>query len=146
MLRQERWDCRFLELAAHIAQWSKDPSTKVGAVIVRPDLTIASVGFNGFPKGANDSPELYAERNAKYSRIVHAEMNAIMFAREPLNGYTLYTSPFCSCDRCAVHVIQAGIKRCVAPMLPPELEERWGESTRMTAAVFAEAGVEFVTV
>src|SRR4051812_43949974 len=100
----EKWDRRFLQMARLVASWSKDPSTKCGAVIVRPDKTVASVGFNGFPKGTNDDDELYADRETKYSRVVHAEQNALIFAREPLDGYTMYTWPQGfgpTCDRCA---------------------------------------------
>ena len=55
--KQKFWDMRFAQLAKLVSLWSKDPSTKVGSVIVRPDKTIASVGFNGFPKGVPDEPE-----------------------------------------------------------------------------------------
>ncbi len=111
-----KWDRRFLGLAAHIATWSKDPSSQVGAVIVRPDRTIASAGFNGFPRGMRDDPELYEDRGSKYSRVIHAEMNAIVHATEKLRGFTLYTWPYVPCDRCAVIIIQAGIERVVAPI------------------------------
>ena len=66
------WHQRFLALAAHVGSWSKDPSTKVGAVIVRNDRTIVSVGYNGFPRHCDDDPELYADRTKKYPRTVHA--------------------------------------------------------------------------
>lgn len=145
-MTQLKWDRRFLEMAKLVASWSKDPSTQTGAVIVRPDRTIASVGYNGFPRGCNDSSLLYADREKKYSRIVHCEMNAILSAREPLHGYTLYTTPFCSCDRCAVHVIQAGITRCVAPVLPLHLHERWLESVKVTKEIFSEANVKLVEI
>ena len=135
------WDRFFLGLAKYISSASKDPSTQTGAVIVRPDRTIASVGFNGFPRGTNDDPALYANRDVKLSRIVHCEMNAILHARESLHGYILYTWPFCSCDRCAVHVIQAGIAKCVAPKLPANLEERWGKSVQSAIEIFQEAGI-----
>jgi dCMP deaminase len=141
-----KWDARFLDLARHVATWSRDPSTQTGAVIVRPNRTIASVGYNGFPRNCNDDPALYADRAVKYSRIVHCEMNAILNARESLEGYTLYTVPFCSCERCAPHVIQAGIKRCVAPPLPARLKDRWLASVKATQAIFAEAGVELVFI
>lgn len=136
-----KWDRRFLELAKYISLWSKDPSTQCGAVIVRPDRTIASVGYNGFPRGCDDSPELYADREAKYARVVHCEMNAILSAREPLQGYTLYTWPFLTCDRCAVHVIQAGIDCVVACTCPEDKKERWGEMFKRAHALYAEAGV-----
>jgi dCMP deaminase len=94
----DKWDVRFLELANHIAQWSKDPSTKVGAVIVRPDRTICSVGYNGFPRGVDDNEERYMDRPTKYEFVVHAEANAIIHAREPLHDYILYTYPLMPCE------------------------------------------------
>ncbi len=141
-----KWDMRFLELAKHIATWSKDPSTQCGAVIVRPDRTIASVGYNGFPRGCDDDPAIYADRARKYQRVVHCEMNAILSASEKLTGCTLYTTPFMSCDNCAKHVIQAGIKRCVAPMLPAHLQERWKDSVAASQLMFREAGIELCMV
>jgi dCMP deaminase len=139
----QKWDQRFLELSKLVASWSKDPSTQTGAVIVRPDRTIISVGYNGFPKGMEDTPELYANREVKYSRIVHCEMNAILNAQQSVQGCTLYTFPFASCDRCAVHMIQAGITTFVFPKLPTELEGRWKESVVKTKAYFEEAGVNW---
>lgn len=143
---QHKWDLRFLEMAQLVAGWSKDPSTKCGAVIVRPDNTVVSVGFNGFPKDMNDNTELYANRETKYSRIIHCEMNALIFAKEVLWAYSLYTWPFLSCDRCAVHMIQAGIGRFVAPMCPPDKLERWGEALKRTKDYCLEAGVDVVEV
>lgn len=128
--RKTKWDKRFLALAEHISSWSKDPSTKVGAVIVRPDLTIASLGYNGFPRGCDDDIHLYMNRTYKYSRIIHAELNAILSASESLHGYTLYTWPFPPCDRCAGAIIQAGITRIVSCQPTEEQGERWGESFR----------------
>jgi len=138
-----KWDERFLELSKVIASWSKDPSTQTGAVIVSPDRTIIAVGYNGFPKGMEDTPELYANREVKYSRIVHCEMNAVLNAKQSVQGCTLYTWPFASCDRCAVHMIQAGITTFVFPKLTKELEERWKESVATTKAYFEEAGVNW---
>ena len=124
-MNNTKWDLRFLDVAKLVATWSKDPSTKCGAVIVRPNKSIVSTGFNGFPQSMSDAPELYAEREVKYSRVVHCEINALLFTREPVNGYTLYTTGPC-CDRCAVQMIQAGISRFVA-YTAPDMMERWGE-------------------
>jgi dCMP deaminase len=137
-----KWDNRFLDLAAVVASWSKDPSTQCGAVIVRPNKSIASVGFNGFPRGMSDAPELYLTRAEKYARVVHAEMNAVLSAMEPLHGYTCYiTHP--PCDRCCVHLIQAGLGRVVWPISrDPGFQERWGEALDRSRAYFHEAGVE----
>lgn len=140
-LDRNKWDARFIELAKNVAGWSKDPSTQTGAVIVRPDRTVASIGYNGFPRGCDDSPELYADRDNKLASIVHCEMNAVLSAREPLNGCTLYTWPFMSCDRCAAHMVQAGIKRTVAPVITPELAVRWEKSISTARRLYREAGV-----
>ena len=140
-----QWDARFLELADLVASWSKDPSTKTGAVIVRPDRTIASIGYNGFPRGLSDDVTYLRDRETKYSRTVHCEMNAILSAREPLHGYTLYTVPFLSCDRCFVHVVQSGIKVVVAPRCTdPDKLSRWGAAFRTVRSMAKEAGVEVV--
>jgi|SRR5579863_753695 len=138
-----KWDKRFLELSKLIASWSKDPSTQTGAVIVRPDRTIISVGYNGFPKGMCDEDYLYADREKKYSRIVHCEMNAVLNAKHTVEGCTLYTWPFASCDRCAVHMIQAGITQFVFPKLPKKLEGRWKESVAKTKSYFEEAHLKW---
>jgi dCMP deaminase len=140
--RQLQWDCHFLGLASYMSRMSKDPSTKVGAVIARKDKTVASVGFNGFAAGMNDAPELYANRDEKYSRIVHGEINAILNAHGPVRGMTLYTTPFAPCERCAVMVIQAGIKRVVSIAPSPELIERWGDALARASGYFAEAGIK----
>src|SRR5438552_10625585 len=130
--RQTKWDRRFIDLAKLVASWSKDPSTKCGAVIVRPDNTIVSTGFNGFPRGCTDRQDYYEEREMKYARVVHAELNAILHAREPLEGYTMFTTPGAigpSCDRCSAHIIQAGIKRVVHEYDDSEFAQRWSESS-----------------
>lgn len=141
--RQRRWDLRYIELTRFVSQWSKDPSTKTGAVIVRPDMTVASIGFNGFARQMSDADELYADRPKKYSRVIHCEMNALLSAREPVAGYTLYTTGMC-CDRCVVHLIQAGIKRFVWPEDTPEMKSRWQDAFDLTLSYLHEAdGVEF---
>lgn len=141
----DKWDLRFVEMAKFVSQWSKDPSTKTGAVLVRPDRTIASVGFNGFPQGMRDDDALYAEREIKYSRVIHCEMNAVLFCRDPLplTGYTLYTTGP-NCDRCAVHMIQAGIRRFVFPAASPEQYKRW--NLDRTMGYFLEAQAEVIQI
>lgn len=140
--RQLKWDKRFLSLAKHIAGWSKDPSTKTGAVIVGVDNDIISVGYNGFAKGVEDSAERYNNRDFKIACVVHCEENAMLFAdRNRLRGATLYTWPFMSCAKCAGLVIQSGIKRCVAPPVPADKAARWAANMALAAKEFAEAGV-----
>lgn len=136
-----KWDRRFLDLAALLATWSRDPSTQVGCVIARPDKTIASVGFNGFARGVEDLRSRYLDREFKYQAILHGEINAILHAREPLHGYTLYVHPFHPCASCAAAIIQSGIKRVVTRSAPVDKLERWAESFAIAEAMFNEAGV-----
>ena len=96
----DKWDMRFLDLATHISEWSKDPSTKVGCVVVGPDREIRSTGFNGFPRGILDSDDRLTDRDLKYPLICHAEENAIMHAARiglALKGCIMYvTWPPCT--------------------------------------------------
>jgi dCMP deaminase len=134
------WDARFLQMAALVATWSKDPSTKVGAVITRGKFVI-SLGFNGHPSGIDDSDARLHDREQKYRTIIHAEMNAILSARQPLDGCTLYVVPFMPCSNCGAVIVQAGIKRVVTL---ENNNERWLESFEITRQIFAEARIELV--
>jgi dCMP deaminase len=135
---KDKWDFRFLDLAKFISNWSKDPSTKVGAVIVDSDNRVISLGYNGFPVGVNDDMRL-ENRDIKYSMIVHGEMNAILFANSKLNGTTLYTYPFMPCPKCASMIIQAGIKRVVSYNNIPD---RWSKDFQLTQTIFTESNIE----
>src|SRR3954463_7936064 len=110
-----KWDEFFIGMAEYVATASKDPSTKVGCVIARPDRTVASVGYNGFPRGVIDSPSRLTHREIKYALVVHAEANAVLSAYERLDGCIAYVYPFPPCSSCAGVLIQAGIARVVAP-------------------------------
>ena len=133
------WTDYFFGLCDINASKSKDPSTKVGAVVVRPDNTIASMGWNGFPRGVAD---IYEDREHKLLRTVHAELNAILNAREPLRGYTLYVSPLFPCSNCAAAIIQAGIKCVNARMGQPR--DEWAKSFNAAQDMFRYAGVDFM--
>jgi len=141
----DKWDKRFIELAQLVASWSKDPSTKTGAVIVRSDRTVASLGFNGFPRNTDDNAAFYDDRDVKYAKIIHAELNAILNAKEPIKGFTLYTSLF-PCDRCATCIIQSGIGRVVTLTASDELKKRWRESFDNSSKYFKEAMVPVVEI
>jgi len=133
-----KWDARFLELAQLVASWSKDPSTKVGAVIVRPNRTVLSMGYNGFPRGVGDFVDRYADREIKYQMVVHAEANAIVSAAESLLGMTMYGTLYPCCE-CAKLIIQSGIQTLVVPRA--ERLERYAESMARSERMFVESGV-----
>ena len=136
------WHDRFFALADMVGSWSKDPSTKVGAVIIRPDRTIASVGYNGFPRGVYDGPEVYEDRPQKLLRTVHAEANAILSAREPLHGYTLYVTPLHPCANCAGLIIQSGIQE-VKFRLRASSAPAWSDHFSAMATMFRQARVNY---
>lgn len=140
--RHEKWDRRFIDLSREISTWSHDPSTQCGAVIVDQLRRVVSTGYNGFPRQMPDSVDAYADREVKYSRIIHADMNALLFAGRPVDGCTIYTWPLLPCDRCFVHLAQAGILRYVAPRpVRPSHIERWGPIIEKTKAYAAEMGL-----
>lgn len=143
-MNQDKWDRRFMRLAREVASWSKDPSTKVGAVIVKGNRVV-SLGFNGFGRHDSDHVIHYHNRDEKLSRMIHAEMNAALEAKESLNGATLYTWPVGCCDRCSAHMLHVGIRRFVAPPTPFEFQERWELSLRRSALYCAEAGATTVS-
>jgi dCMP deaminase len=138
-----KWDHRFLRVAFEIASWSKEPSTQCGCVIVNPEKKkIVSTGYNGFARKCDDWSTFYEDREVKYSRILHAEVNAILQAEQPLDGYTLYVVPFPTCDRCAAQIIQSGITRVVYYLESPDRLERWQEAIDSARKMYHEAGVK----
>ena len=137
------WKARFLALAEHIAGWSKDPSTQVGAVIVRDDRTVASIGYNGFPRHVDDDRSILLNRELKYAMTVHADLNAILNAREPLHGYTMFLWPMPPCSHCAAAIIQSGIATVIAPRTD---NPRWVDSINLSRVMFAQSGVNFEEV
>lgn len=141
-----KWDARFMALAEHIADWSKDPSTKVGAVIVNSMRGIVGLGFNGFPRGVEDHAERYANKPTKYKMIVHSEANAILNANSSVNGCAMYTTKF-PCSDCAKLIIQSGICQVFAP--PPissSGDGPWVEDAKFSFTMFQEAGVAVFVV
>jgi len=144
LILSNKWDKRFLELAAHIANWSKDPSKKIGAVAVGAQGQILAQGYNGFPRGIEDSLDRYDNREEKYKLVVHAEMNVIYNASYngvSLNDSTLYVHGLPACSECAKGIIQVGIKRVI--MNRNETPPRWKESWKNTEKMFVEARVAY---
>lgn len=143
----EKWDNHFLELARVHSLISKDPSSKIGAVIVGPDREIRSAGYNGFPRGIKDTEERLNSREEKYRIVVHAECNAILGAARvgtPLKDCTLYlSSPFggAPCTRCTVEIIQAGIKEVVGHT--GNCPDRWKDDLEYSKSILKEAEIVY---
>jgi len=145
----KKWGDRYLNLAKEVSTWSRDPSTKVGAVVVGDHGQLLSQGYNGFPRGVGDSAARYKNRDVKYKLVVHAEMNAIYNAGLngiSLDGATLYVYGCPICNECAKGIIQVGIKKVVS-LRPKDLKslDRWTQSIKDAKAMFTEAEVMYLT-
>lgn len=139
------WNKRFLKLAKEVASWSKDPSKQVGVIYVGENRNILATGYNGFPRGIEDSDERLNVREDKYKYVVHAEQNGIYNAC--LNGQSLknsiayvYGLPVCS--ECTKALIQVGVKE-VHQMLTEELGDIWIESSKLSQQLFDEVGIRY---
>ena len=112
MDKQLKWDEYFLNIAEAVAEKSKDPSSKMGCVIVDNKKRVVSLGYNGMVQGADESKMTLSERPMKYYFAIHSEMNALIFAHQSLEGCTLYNR-VATCENCLKYCLQAGIKRFV---------------------------------
>ena len=110
--KQRVWDEYFMKIAETVALKSKDPSSKMGCVIVDPKKRVVSLGYNGMLQGADESKMTLSERPMKYYFAIHSEMNAILFAHQDLTGCTIYNRVD-TCENCLKYCLQAGIKRFV---------------------------------
>ena len=137
-----KWKKRFLKLSKEIAEWSKDPSTKVGALIISEDRNIVSTGYNGFPRGIEDTEERLNNRELKYKFILHAEMNCIMNALyngRSVKDCILFVHGLPPCSECTKSIIQAGIKKVITDS---KATDNWKESSKLSLEMLKEANVE----
>ena len=134
------WDKRFLDLAHHVAQWSKDPSTQVGCVIVNPQRIVVGMGYNGFPRGVKDGADRYDDRPTKYAMVVHAEANAILNAVGSTRGTLAYVTHH-PCASCSGLLIQAGVRAIITHPTPAGLAERFKDSFTAARTMLSEADV-----
>lgn len=112
MSKQRDWDEYFMKIAETVAGRSKDPSSKMGCVIVDQHKRVVSLGYNGMVQGADETKMTLTERPMKYYFAIHSEMNALIFAHQDLEGCTLYNR-VATCENCLKYCLQAGIKRFV---------------------------------
>ena len=147
LLHSFSWDEYFMTMAYLVSMKSKDPSTRVGAVIVGPDREVRATGYNGLPRMVEDKASRYNNRDYKLLAINHAEENAILNCA--LNGIAargcvLY-SPWMPCSSCTKLIIQSGIKEVVYDSnFPGNHEDKqhdWSFSMNVTAELLAESGI-----
>lgn len=149
----EKWSKRFLKLAYNVSEWSKDNSTRTGAVIMTQDGDPVSFGWNGIPPNVNDSEELVErhQRPLKYKYYEHAERNAIYGAtKADLSGCVMYCTHF-PCHDCARGIIRKKIKTVVVDKKHGSsgdtgFNERWNDSFTDSRTMLIEAGVTIIEV
>lgn len=144
---QAKWHHRFINLAEHVAQWSKDPSTKVGAVIVDSQRRVVSLGYNGLPRGVIDHDYILNNKELKLQVVKHAEENAILNSLLRPADCTIYVTHH-PCASCAGSIVQSGIRRVVFPSvcLDTTFSERWKQSLSLAQTIFEESGVEVLEI
>ena len=138
------WTDYFLAMAHLVASKSKDPSTKVGCVVITEDKVVAATGYNGLPRGVEDTAERM-ERPAKYLWTSHAEENAVAQAARvgmKLKGGTAYVTHM-PCSRCARTLIQAGIETVVVDRGTTSMPQ---EEFDVAMQMFKEAGVDVAQI
>ena len=136
------WDVWFMEQVYLVARKSKDPSTKIGALVVK-DKHIISSGYNGFPRSVKDKKDRYVNREMKYEFVVHAEDNSVLAAARfgiSTLGTTLYTQGIPCCE-CAKSVIQGGISEIIVHKQWTMGHSRWKESCKVSSIMFKECGI-----
>lgn len=136
---------KFMKMVYDWADLSKDPRTRIGAVIVRDDVPISN-GYNNFPRKVLDLEFRYNNREIKHQFIVHAERNSIFNAAKlghKTDGATLYTQGI-PCAECMQGVINAGIIKVICHSRWPNLKHdpKWVESSEIARTMMIEAGVE----
>jgi dCMP deaminase len=138
-----KWSARYLHLAKEISLWSRDPSTKVGAIAVGAQGQILSQGYNGFPRGIKDHPRRLEDREEKYKYVVHGEMNCIYNSclnGTSMAGSSVYVYGLPVCSECAKGLIQVGVSKVVMQH-PVDIPDIWAERYQISAQMFREAGI-----
>jgi dCMP deaminase len=136
------WDRRFMDLAQHVGNWSKDRSRQVGCVVVDTDNIVRAIGYNGFPRGLDDELDERHQRPAKYLWTEHAERNAIYAAARTgisLAGCRIYL-PWFPCVDCARAIVQTGIAELIG-MKPDLADAKWGDDFAIALEMLQEAKV-----
>lgn len=134
------WRLRFLKIAEEVSGWSKDPSTKVGAVVVSQDRKKIAVGYNGPARSLNDKKWLDGDRGKRLSVTLHAELNALLSAPFDPSGCWLFVYGAFPCTQCASVIVQREIVSVVC--YKEQMLERW--SPKLSMEILNEGGVNVV--
>jgi len=138
------WELRYMKLAQEVSTWSKDPSSKIGAIAIGSKGQVLAQGYNGFPRGVKDTKERLSIREKKLKYTIHAEMNCIFnatFNGVSLDNSTMFVYGLPPCSDCAKGITQVGVHTVfMNTILVPD---RWKESWELTKEIFSEGGVKW---
>lgn len=142
-----KWSVRFMNMAKSVSTWSKDPSKKIGVVIINQENKIISTGYNGFPKNIADTEARLNNKEFKRAITLHAEENAILCAKQDLTNCIMYIYGLPPCAHCAAMIIQSGIK-AVYYTVPEEyqISEHWKDNLNIAQSILKEAGVIYTNL
>ena len=146
-VNRDKWDRRFMEVAKLVSGWSKDPSTKIGAVAVNDQNVVVGMGYNGFPRGVEDSEYRLNNRDLKYKLVVHGEVNALLEAVKTgvdMSKVRLYVYPTLMlpniCPECAKVAAQLGVGEVIGYL--GETTERWQQHAEASSIILQESGIK----
>lgn len=142
------WHAMFMGVAVLASARSKDKRARNGACIASPEQRIIGVGYNGLPRGCDDSDPVYWSDDdhdafhSRHSYVVHAEINAMLNCVVlPLRGATIYATQF-PCPKCAQAIIQSGIAHVIYLWEKPHHAQENAASRKM----FDSSGVTCVAM
>lgn len=139
---------KFLYLTDKIALRSKDPSTKVGAILLNKDESSPrSFGYNGMPRGLDDKNPERNERPEKYLWYEHAERNAIYnIAREALEGHIIFSTRFPNMEG-ARAIVSSGLSKLIVNKVDKEnLSKEEKENYLKVKTLFSETKVQLIEI
>jgi dCMP deaminase len=140
---------KYWPIVIAVSKLSKDPKRQVGALIVNYSNDVLTSGYNGFPRGIEDSFERLHDTETKLKLTVHAEQNAISNAAR-LGIRTMSTTMLvnlCPCLMCAKAIIQAGITSVICTDTPKlEPNSKWAKGGLEAIALLREANINLKLV
>lgn len=141
-----KWTNHFIKVAELVSTMSKDPNHKIGAVIVDKNNRIVSTGFNGFAKGIVDTEDRLNDKETKRLLMLHAEENAILYAKQDLTDCSIYVYGYPSCIHCTSIIIQSGIKNIYYKNSRKDntISDYWKHNLEMALSLATEAGVNVI--
>jgi len=102
------WEEYALELAEVASKRSEDPFLRVGAVALREDNSVISLGFNGAPPGKTID---WSNRDERRKRVCHAELACLRYCIP--GEVKLLAVTLCPCSECIKQIAMYKISRVV---------------------------------